>query len=130
MPLPGRSLVLVTPPVPTSPPLTTFLENYIKTSLATDDVFVPAFLSGVLICGNKRDHATDVELKRMIKTWNPNHSWLCYLGTEDIPAPGPYFLEHETISPAWRIYDDQAAAFSLALRPDISRTGRYLSPSL
>ena len=114
--------MVVTPIVPASTPIAPFLENFIKTSLTIDDVFLPDFLSGVLVCGEDQGVDANTDLKRLLITWNNN--WFRYIGTTNVPAPGPYILDCHTISPVWRVYDDPAAAFSLALRPDNLRMGR------
>jgi hypothetical protein len=124
---PGRWLVLVAPTVPASGSIAPFLETFIGHSRAQDDVFDAAFLSGIFVCANNSRPPADIgtadsELTELMSTWKIK--WVRFLSAVQT-QPGLYVLDDQTISPAWRAYDDRAGAFSLALRPDADDVGRY-----
>ncbi len=114
VPLSGRCLVTVTPVVPANTSLAPFLEAFVAQALATDDVFSVEFLDGILICAEDPGIQVDAATTETLKTWN--NSWVRCVGITDAPIPGPFILNNGRLSPAYRVYDDTADAFSLPLR--------------
>lgn len=100
--------------MPANTSLAPFLETFVAQALATDDVFSAEFLGGILICAEDPDIQVDAATTEILKTWD--NSWVRCVRVTDAPVPGPFILSGGRLSPAYRVYDDTADAFSLPLR--------------
>lgn len=92
-----------------------WLEQYIASCLADDDVFKLEFLS-VLVFVGQQDLGNEVsaEVKSLFKSWGTKH---CVIIAEHKDLlPGPHLAVDGKLYQVLRLYDDVQAAFLVSVR--------------
>ena len=103
-----------------------WLKSLIDDALQADDVFCPAFLSGVVFCGYNtyNDYSLTAGACKVLSSHGT--LWTEFIdaaNTHGYLFPGPYVLEKGLLWKVSRLYEDTANAFTMGLRT-ISN-GRY-----
>ncbi|KAL9609128.1 MAG: hypothetical protein Q9167_006089 [Letrouitia subvulpina] len=97
-----------------------FLRTTIQDFIRTDDVFVPEFLQGIILCGARdSDIVRDGPLIELLQEWA--NKWIEILPPSKATAfaPGPYIVDGQALFQMWRVYDDYNLAFLNATWPSM-----------
>jgi hypothetical protein len=93
----------------------TTLQEWRVEFLDGDDVFDPAFLIQIMICGvDSNDINVTSDAQELLAAWNTQG--IIYQPHLDIPN-GPYYTSEGVLHSVWKIYDDYQLAFVQALWP-------------
>jgi hypothetical protein len=107
-----------------------YLRDFRRTHLETDDIFQPVFLTRIVFYGAKE---TDVDLEpsavSLLDSWETKQWHFTEIKEVfDKYAPGPYVAHQGVIWEPWRVYEDSNLAMTVSFLPQTTPDGeRYLS---
>ena len=109
-----------------------WVESLVKAAVKDDDVFNPAFLSGIIFFGASAWERKNMSVRDTEYLFSVRNKWTRFVGPEDEArhlVPGPYVLENGLLWKVLRLYEDTVEAFTVGLRtlPD-NRYGSSMAP--
>lgn len=101
-------------------------ESVFSTFEHADDVFQPAFTSGAILIAHLDEPGHPTVHDSLVQFLRDNSSELAFVTAQEDELPdGPYFVHGRFLHRAWRLYEDDSLAFTLALAPSLEGDGGY-----
>jgi hypothetical protein len=98
----------------------TWLEESFANFTASDDVFHPIFLEGLVIqnANKSQDTRIDYEASAILQYWGVKWTHIWPADSPTLPL-GPYLVNNRKLFQVWRLYSDDKLAFLQSVWPTI-----------